>query len=174
MQLDEAIEIVAYDPAWPALFVQERLVLREALAAAAASIQHIGSTAVGGMFAKPVIDILAGLVSYPADTTLLTKLAPLGYEYLGEAGVAGRQYLRKRNEHAFNLHLVLHEGEQWENNLTLRDYLRAYDDEARRYAQHKRQALAQASSLLAYSDLKSHFVTELLQRAIAWKQSSTN
>ena len=74
MQLDEPVEIVAYDAAWPAMFAQEHVALREALAGAMVDIQHIGSTAVAGMSAKPIVDIQAGLKSYPAETSLLAGL----------------------------------------------------------------------------------------------------
>ncbi|HEX4947594.1 MAG TPA: GrpB family protein [Blastocatellia bacterium] len=172
MQLDEPVKIVAYDAAWLAMFAQEHVALGDTLAGAIVDIQHIGSTAVAGMTAKPIVDIQAGLKSYPAETSLLVGLEQLGYEYLGEAGVAGRQYLRKRQSKAFNLHLVQHEGEHWRNNLALRDYLRVHADEAQRYAQHKRDALAQAATLLAYSDLKHPFVAELLERALTWRVRS--
>lgn len=168
MQLDEPVEIVVYDAAWPAMFAQEHVALREALAGTIVNIQHIGSTAVAGMPAKPIVDIQVGLKFYPAETSLLVGLEQLGYEYLGEAGVAGRQYLRKRQSKAFNLHLVQHQGEHWRNNLALRDYLGVHTDDAQRYAQHKLHASVQATTLLAYSDLKHHFVAELLERALTW------
>jgi GrpB-like predicted nucleotidyltransferase (UPF0157 family) len=170
LQLDEPIEIVAYDPAWARAFERERVSLQPAFADSLAALEHIGSTAVAGMDAKPIVDLMAALKNYPASPATLLALAALGYEDLGEAGVPGRQYLRKRGGQAFNLHLVVSGGAHWRNNLLLRDYLRAQPAEAANYARHKRQLFAAGrTTLLAYSDGKTALLGELLQRAAQWQ-----
>lgn len=168
--LGEPIEIVAYDPAWEAAFGQERAALQSALPGTFTALEHIGSTAITGMTAKPIVDMLAALKDYPATAPTLMILKALGYEDLGEAGVAGRQYLRKRSGQAFNLHLVEAGGSHWRNNLLLRDYLRAHPAEAASYAQHKQQVFAAGhQTLLAYSESKAAFLSDLLQRATLWQ-----
>jgi len=103
-------------------------------------------------------------------TEYLAVLETLGYEYLGEAGVPGRLYFRKRHPHAFNLHLVQWGSEVWTNNLWLRDFLRAPPQEADRYGQHKQELVKRGiGTLLAYSDQKAAVIAELLERAQAWK-----
>ena len=170
MQLDEPIEIVSYDPAWVSTFERERDALQAAFAGTIEAFEHIGSTAVAGMAAKPIVDMLAALKVYPATAPILTALAALGYEDLGEAGVPGRQYLRKRGVQAFNLHLVEDGGAHWHNNVLLRDYLRAHPAEAACYAHHKQQVYtAGHQTLLAYSERKAVYLSNLLQRAVHWQ-----
>jgi GrpB-like predicted nucleotidyltransferase (UPF0157 family) len=170
MQLDEPIEIVSYDPAWGATFERERDALQAAFAGTIEAFEHIGSTAVAGMAAKPIVDMMAVLKVYPATVPMLTVLAQFGYEDLGEAGVPGRQYLRKRGAQAFNLHLIESSSAHWGNNLLLRDYLRAHLAEAASYAQHKQQMVAAGlKTLLAHSDGKAAFLGNLLQRAAEWQ-----
>jgi GrpB-like predicted nucleotidyltransferase (UPF0157 family) len=113
---------------------------------------------------KPVVDILVGVDPADADA-VAERIAAAGYEDLGEAGVPGRRYLRRRAAHAYNVHIVELGGPLWRDNLALRDYLRREPGEAARYADEKRRALASGSTLLAYSAGKAAFVAELVSRA---------
>src|SRR5690606_16621940 len=106
MNLDEPVELVAYRTEWPALFEAEAAVIRHALEGVAIAIEHIGSTAVAGLDAKPIIDMQIGI---PADTDtarISRALVGLGYEAMGEAGVPGRLYFRKRQPRSYNVHVV--------------------------------------------------------------------
>lgn len=171
METDETISVVPYDPDWPRLFAAEQQLVHEALPAGVKAIEHIGSTAVPGLCAKPVIDMLAGLSAYPASPAQLAVLAPAGYECLGEAGVPGRLYCRKRAAQSFNLHLVLWGSELWHSNLLLRAYLRAHSDEVAAYARHKQQLIAEGvTTLLAYSARKAEIIAALLARAENWNK----
>lgn len=166
--LDEPITLSAYQTDWPTRFASEQQRLAAALHLAPAAIEHIGSTAVPGLAAKPTLDLMLGLPSYPPPTRLITALEALGYESLGEAGVPERHYLRLRTSLSANLHLVLHNGSHWRNNLALRDYLRANPAACERYAQVKAAALATgATSLLSYSAAKAAVVGDLLEQALA-------
>jgi len=162
-QLDEPIEIVSYRPIWPQLFIEEAALLRSALRDLAQAIEHIGSTAVPGMAAKPVVDIQ--IASEDPDKAAL-GIRGLGYEDLGEAGVPGRRYLRKRSAQSFNAHVVEPGGPLCRDNLLLRDYLRSHPAEAQAYAAHKRALFEKgATCLLEYSSGKSTFIAGLLERA---------
>lgn len=165
--LDEPIEVVPYDPTWPTLFAAEReRILRAPGLPSVLAIEHFGSTAVPGLSAKPIIDLLVGVVGWPPAPALRAGLSELGYEDLGEAGVPGRIHLRRRNEHAYNIALVAHGSALWTENLMVRDYLRARPDVRRDYASAKREAMnAGAVSLLAYSDHKAAFVQRLVRDA---------
>src|SRR5437016_5573078 len=99
MQLDEPIHIADYDPAWPVLFAQESLALQPIFAPTTVVFEHIGSTAVPGMAAKPIVDMLAGLPTLALSAGQLSESQQHGYDFLGEAGVPGRLYLRKRTPH---------------------------------------------------------------------------
>lgn len=168
--IDETITVVPYEPHWFQLFSNEQQHLRWALGDSIVDIQHIGSTAVPGLAAKPIVDVLVGgLHALSLATEHIAILETLGYEYLGFAGVPGRLYFRKRHPHAFNVHLVEWGSEVWSNNLLLRDFLRAHPDEADEYGQHKQKLITRGiAKLLAYSDQKEPVIAELLRRAQAW------
>lgn len=166
-EIDEPVEVVEFRPEWAALFAFEAEALRGVLAMSA--IEHIGSTAVPGLAAKPVIDIQVGVAGPPDAQRVGGPLAALGYEGLGEAGVPGRLYFRRRGAVAYNVHIVELGGSHWRANLAVRNYLRAHPFEAAEYAARKRQILAAgARTLLAYSDHKAELVDQLVRRALAW------
>ena len=165
-ELDEPVHLCAYDPRWPALFESEARRIEAGLPAKVA-IEHIGSTAVEGLLAKPVIDLMLGMEPRHSMAGLRSALAALGYEDLGEAGVPGRLYLRRRAETAFNIALVSRGGSIWIANLALRDCLRTNPGAAHEYVEIKRAAFRSGiRSLLAYSDYKSAFVASLIGRAV--------
>lgn len=164
-RIDEPVELVPYDPAWPRRFAAEGARLESRITRAAA-IEHIGSTAVPALAAKPVVDILVGVA--PADVDAVARqIAAAGYEDLGEAGVSGRRHLRRRGRHAFNVHIVDRAGPLWRDNLALRDHLRRHAGERDRYARAKLAARAGNPTLPAYSDAKRAAVEDLLARARA-------
>ena len=167
--MTSVIEVVPYRTEWSARFVEEAALLRAALSTwLVAAPEHIGSTAVPGLTAKPTLDLMLGWPSYPPPADLIVALVQLGYESLGEAGVPERHYLRLRTDLAANLHVVLLHGPHWRNNLALRDYLRANPAACERYAQAKRAAVANgATTLLSYSAAKAQVVSELLAQALA-------
>jgi len=163
--LDEPVTLAPYDPAWPAAFEAERHRLCEALELTPGSIEHIGSTAVPGLVAKPIVDVMLGLPVYPPLDSLVSRLVILGYVDMGEAGVAGRRYLKLREQVSFNLHLVERDGAHWMDNLRLRDYLRRDPAARQRYADAKRAALEKGAHLLAYSAAKQPALSALLGAA---------
>jgi GrpB-like predicted nucleotidyltransferase (UPF0157 family) len=166
MDPDERVTVVPYDEQWPFLFEMEKEKLRRVFVDDAVDIRHFGSTAVPGMAAKPIIDILVGVGTLVLDSAITNRLAELGYEGFGEAGVPGRLYFRKRREHAFNLAVVIRNGEHWTNNLRIRDYLRRNPEAARQYSEQKMNAIRSGhTTLLAYSDAKAGCVARLLELA---------
>jgi GrpB-like predicted nucleotidyltransferase (UPF0157 family) len=170
--LDETIHLSAYDPQWPELYSAEALRISSILPDADIAIEHIGSTAVPGLVAKPIIDIMAGIKEQPYVAGIRAALVTLGYEDMGEAGVACRIYFRSREEQAFNVALVERGGRYWTANLALREFLRANPNAAREYAEMKRAAFERGiRSLLAYSDHKSAFMAKMIQEAFDSKQS---
>ena len=169
MTLDEAVEIVDYDPQWPGHYRLDAAELAQALGERVGGIEHFGSTAVPGMSGKPIVDLLVGIVRWPMAVGEREALQALGYEYLGEAGVAGREYLRRRGARNTNLAVVEWQGGLWNENLMLRDFLRADPLAAAAYSQSKREAWSGgARSLLAYSAAKAATLAELLKRAREW------
>lgn len=169
--MDE-IEIANYDRRWPAMFVEEATRLRQVLDPdLVLCIEHFGSTAVPGLAAKPVIDILIAVPSLArARATMVAPLQRLGYVFWEDNPKPDRMFFVKgmppygaRRTH--HVHVTEPEGEKWQG-LPFRDYLRDHPDEARRYERLKRDlAAAHRSDRDAYTDAKSAFVAEILAKA---------
>lgn len=162
--IDEPVHLEPWQPEWEIAFRREYDRIAAILDAA---IEHIGSTAVPGLVAKPVIDLMIGVERVPPPDRWFDALAGLGYESLGEAGVPGRWYFRIRSKPFRNVHVVERDGLHWINNLALRDYLRRSPAAARRYEAVKQEAVrAGAATLLAYSQAKGPVIESLLQEAL--------
>lgn len=169
-ELDEPVHLCPFHPEWPSVFSSEARRISAALPADVA-IEHIGSTSVAGLLAKPIIDMMLGVEPGHNMDVVRGALTALGYEDMGEAGVPGRLYLRRRAETAFNAAIVARGGSIWAANLALREYLRANPGSAREYAETKRAAIENgAKSLLAYSDYKGPAVNQLIKRALGPKR----
>ncbi|MGA7123488.1 MAG: GrpB family protein [Polyangiaceae bacterium] len=169
--LDEPVVLAPYDAEWPIAAAAEIERLREVLGPCIVDCEHFGSTSVPGCEAKPIVDLLVGLVEWPVASDVRSRLAGLGYEHLGEAGVPGRIYFRKRGgQPAFNLAATRHGSDLWHDNLAIRDLLRRDPAMRMRYIDVKRAALRSGKNmLLAYSEHKNPFMGELLASARAKK-----
>jgi GrpB-like predicted nucleotidyltransferase (UPF0157 family) len=169
VSLDEPVEITEYSHQYEGRYRAERDRLRILLATATLKFAHIGSTAVPGLAGKPIVDLMLGAppATWAALDELRARIVALGYEDLGDAGVPGRIYFRRRTKlRAFNLAVVEEGGTHWNQNLALRDYLRAHPEEAAKYAEAKRAAVAGgATTLLAYSAAKAPALAALIEKA---------
>jgi len=169
--MDE-IEIAEYDPHWPTMFAEEAALLRQVLDADLLfGIEHFGSTAIPGMAAKPIIDILIAVRSLTeARASVIEPLQRLGYVFWADNPKPDRMFFVKgmppygvRRTH--HIHITEPTGEKW-LSLPFRDYLRAHPDEAQRYERLKRDlAVAHRADREAYTDAKSAFVAEILTKA---------
>ena len=162
------VHVVAWDPRWPARFASERALLEPLLAPwLAGAVEHIGSTAVVGLPAKPVIDILAPVASLAASRAALPLLATLAYCYFPyRADVM--HWLCKPSDarRTHHLHLVPADSALWRERLAFRDYLRAHPTVAEEYAALKTRLAAQHRfDRTAYTDAKEPFVRRVLQLA---------
>lgn len=166
-EINESIQITKYNPEWPALFEQEKASLQKIFGNV--PIEHFGSTAIPGLTAKPIIDILVGLPALTIENHSI-ELAKLGYTGFGEAGVPGRLYFIKRLPSiGYNLAVTIYKSDLWNNNIILRDYLRTHPEEVKQYAQIKEDILTSgAATLLEYSERKHEFVHNLLNKARLW------
>lgn len=154
--------LVDYDPGWVNAFDVERGRLALALAGVALGIEHYGSTAVPGMRAKPILDILVGVVP-PSNWQLChDPLLALGYDYAERAGVPGHYIFgrgRDATERTHLVHVVEYLGQSWRSNLALRDALRNDADLRRAYIAEKERAVAAAPvGRGKYNELKSAFI----------------
>ena len=121
--MPQHITVLDYDPEWPLKYNKERDHIIEILKDNCLSIYHIGSTSVPGLAAKPIIDIMVVVRSLAQADLAAEKFSDLGYEYLGEFGIAGRRYLRKGgDERTHQLHIF--QADDWKNiqrHLAFRD-----------------------------------------------------
>ncbi|HET7295321.1 MAG TPA: GrpB family protein [Vicinamibacteria bacterium] len=158
------VRLVEYDARWPALFDAEARRLREACAGLPLRLEHIGSTAVSGLCAKPVLDILAGRPADVPANRYIARLHSAGYEHRGERGVPGREYFHRGDPRAYHVHLVVENEELWRDYLAFRDRLRADVELKRRYAELKRSLAARfPRNREAYMEGKAAFVDRALR-----------
>ena len=167
--MTESVMVVAYDPGWPLRFERERAELSAVFAGAEATIEHIGSTAVPGLGAKPIIDIMLGVPRLIDVEGRIAALETLGYEYVQkyENQLPDRRYFRKPRlgPRACHLHCVVRGSAFWVRHLAFRDYLRAHPDAAAAYYELKRE-LAVRCGKEEYTDAKSPFIEGILASAL--------
>lgn len=167
--MPQHITVLNYDPEWPLKYERDRKAIAEILDGNGISIYHIGSTSVPGLAAKPIIDMMAVVRSLEKVDDARGKFSELGYEYLGEFGIAGRRYFRKGgDERTHQIHIF--QADDWNNigrHLAFRDYMRTHEKERAEYAEIK-TALAQRFpyDIDGYCDGKDAFVREMEKRAL--------
>ncbi len=162
----DRVELVEHDPGWAKLFEQERDRLAGVFDDKALGIEHIGSTSVPEICAKPVVDVLVGVPELELSKEQVESMEALGYEFLGEYGLAGRLFFRKE-PHTHHVHVVEHGGRHWERQLTFRDALRTDAEERRRYDEFKRRLASEGHSREVYTELKTPFIREVEARGRA-------
>ena len=171
------IEIVPYSPEWPDLFALEAGRIRAACANAVRVVEHIGSTAIPGMPAKPILDIMPGLGLFQDGLKTIEPLKQLGYEYAGENGIPGRYYFRLLYEGRSVVHVHMFEigTQNWHRHLIFRDHLRANPAVAVQYAELKQElAVRYRNDRQAYTNGKSEFIHSVLQKACLNTQNKNN
>ena len=144
---------------WKWLFHKEKVLLRMVMRGHVLQIQHVGSTAMPGMIAKPIIDILAAVSDFERAFACVTAIEQLGYQYMGESQDPPHYYFVKGDPERYHLYLVERSGEMWVRRIAFRDYLIGHPRIARQYAELKRQlARRYPDDLKAYQDGKLPFV----------------
>ncbi len=162
----DEIKIEPANPIWSKLFEVEKAQLLAALSSHFVAIEHFGSTAIPGLDAKPIIDMLGGVKSMAEADALLGPLCQLGWDTSPEfnATLSDRRFLLRwpggiRTHH---LHLVVYGGEQWQQRLKFRDCLRANPALAQQYQKLKYELAAKhRDDREAYTDAKSDFIVSV-------------
>jgi GrpB-like predicted nucleotidyltransferase (UPF0157 family) len=164
----EPVELSPHDPAWQAKFLAERQRLLEALPGIFLEVQHIGSTAVSGLAAKPIVDLLAGVDSMACARSLTEPLGRIGYttSEAFNASLADRQWFMRwadgRRTH--HLHVVVHGSAAWRERLAFRDVLRDDPSLAAQYGALKQAlALAHRQDREGYTAAKGDFIRAVLR-----------
>ena len=160
----DRVELVDHDPTWAQLFEQERELLAGVFDGLVVGIEHIGSTSVPDLCAKPIVDVLVGLRELELTDEQVAAMERLGYAYLGEHGLPGRLFFRKEPR-THHVHVVQYGGEVWERQITFREALRSDEEERRRYDEYKRRLAAEGHPREAYSELKTPFIRAVEARA---------
>jgi len=122
---------------WQRLFAEEAVRVRETVGEYVAAIEHIGSTSIGGIAAKPIIDMAIAVEKAADGEKCVVPLENIGYEYRGENGITGRFYFVKGEPRTHHLHLVLADSDFWRSHLLFRDYLRENPSAAKDYEKLK-------------------------------------
>jgi GrpB-like predicted nucleotidyltransferase (UPF0157 family) len=159
------IQVVAYDPRWPDVFAQIAAIITPQLHRYDVAIEHVGSTSVPGLAAKPVIDMDI-VVRHGTDIpAVIAELAHIGYQHRGDLGIAGREaFYAPNNLPTHHLYLGHRDAASIRNHLLVRDYLRQHPQAVTAYA-HLKQHLAHTcgDDIDAYVAGKSQFLAEILR-----------
>lgn len=169
--MPQHVRVVDYDPAWERAYREEAKRIQDVLGDNCVEIYHIGSTAVPGLAAKPILDILPVVRSLAAADGAAGAFEALGYEYLGEFGIPGRRYLRRGgDERTHQVHIfAAGDEDNIRRHLAFRDYMRAHPEEREAYARLKKALAARFPyDIGAYCDGKEAFVRDREAKALAW------
>lgn len=164
------IEVLDYDPNWTIKFNVEKALLNQAIGSVALKIEHIGSTSVTGLAAKPIIDILIEVSSLESLDDSSEKLEAIGYQIKGENGIEGRCYFQKGgDERTHHVHAFLSGDINLIRHRAFKEYLIAHPDISKAYGDIKKQAAASCNNdSLLYMALKNEFIQEHQRLAVDW------
>jgi GrpB-like predicted nucleotidyltransferase (UPF0157 family) len=159
--------IVDYDPQWPDLFEELRAPVVAALGDLAVIVEHVGSTAVPGLAAKPIIDMDVVVPAVSDIPEAIRRLATLGYVHRGDLGIAGREaFISPAGTPRHHLYVCALDSEELRRHRLFRDYLLTLPDAARAYGALKKAAAQRfGEDRVAYTEAKTRFVEAVLQRA---------
>ncbi len=170
------IRLTEHDPTWATDFLHESERVRPAFGVVLIALHHIGSTAVPGTLAKPIIDLLAIVSDVHLLDARATHITALGYEVMGEFGLPGRRYFRRDDAEGVRTHHIHAyaptSASEFERYLSFRDYLREHPLVAQEYSDLKRSLARQCQGdTRCYSDGKTDFVRDVERRAASAVQS---
>ena len=160
------VRLAPHAEVWHRLFAREEARLRAALGGRVAAVEHVGSTAICGISAKPVIDIAAAVREIADAAACVAPLEALGYEDRGEHGIPGRRYFTRGEPRTHHLHVVELGGEFWRAHLLFRDHLRRHPRLAKEYEGLKKWLAAEyPEDRGAYTEGKAAFIRGVLEAA---------
>jgi GrpB-like predicted nucleotidyltransferase (UPF0157 family) len=163
--------LACYSPEWPRTAVTHAQRL-QVLGPNLVAVHHIGSTAVPGLIAKPIIDLMPVVTSLTRLDEQCQRIEALGYRWHGEFGISGRRYCTLTDEagvRAVQLHFFKTDSPHLERHIAFRDYLRAHPDEANAYAAEKRRAQnLHPTNSHAYADEKAKWIRTVETKALIW------
>lgn len=168
--MTEPIQIVDYDPAWPIDFARLRIHLLAAIEHVGIAIEHVGSTAVPSLPAKPILDVDVVVNSSNQVGEAIARLAEIGYTHLGDLGIAGREAFANPphsdppHAPAHHLYVVVRGSEAWRNHIEFRNYLREHPETVEAYSKLKRSLTNRfKNNRDEYTEAKTEFVENVLR-----------
>ena len=164
---EQQIDLVPYTADWVGKFEAEKAQIEQVLAPYPHAIEHIGSTAVPGIEAKPIIDIAVKIESLGIVPLLIIPLAGIGYQYDGEFGLPGRHFFTRGTPREYHLHIVDDTTDHWKRWIAFRTTLRADETARQAYMDLKRDLAAEfRTERQKYTAGKSDHIEAVLQKAL--------
>ena len=164
----EQVAIEDYNPDWALEYRKEAIRIQEIFGGDLLGIEHIGSTAVEGLGAKPLIDFMAGVADLKLTEQYIEALSEIGYEHVVHEHFPNRRFFRKglRRAGTHHLHVYRFGGAEWNRQLLFRDYLRSHPEALRGYDRLKRElAEKHRHDRTAYTNAKHDFITGIIEKA---------
>jgi GrpB-like predicted nucleotidyltransferase (UPF0157 family) len=160
------VRLTPYTNVWKQLFDEEKSHLQAAVGKYVLDIQHVGSTSIPGMVAKPIIDIAIAVNNFEEACVCLMPVEQLGYEYKGEYGIPRRHFFIKGNPRTHHIHMNELGSRDWNDQLIFRNYLTQHQEYAKEYAELKMELARQyPADRQAYLERKAPFIGRVLQVA---------
>lgn len=165
MILNEKIQVVAHNPEWKQQYLDEINLLEQKPCLSTLEYEHIGSTSIPNIKAKPIVDIIIGVRDFPPQQEIIEELVDSGYTYMQEMSVPDRLYFIKRGQKNFNAHVIAFRGSVWNNDVLFRDYMINHIEEAQEYSDLKEGILRSGvDDLLEYSKRKADFILRIYEK----------
>lgn len=166
------VVITQYDPEWVNLFSKEKQLIEQLFKNESLQIEHVGSTAVPGLAAKPIVDIMIGVKDIKAGKTLVKPLQDVGYHYVPELekDMPERLFLFRGSSagHSHHIHITEPTSDFWIDHILFRDYLCQYPEVAQAYGNLKiKLAQQHRTDRVAYGHAKTDFIEDVLTKARA-------
>lgn len=170
------VSVEPHNPEWEDFAKEIIKELKEMLSAVAVDIQHVGSTAIKNISAKPIIDLAVAVLDFSPILSMNDKLEVGGFIFRGQD--YDEQYLYVcggEDYRTVHVHVVLYNSERWNNYLNMRDYLNSHKEDARAYSELKESLAKQyPKDRIKYTEMKSAFINEILNKAEEWRKCIGN
>ncbi|MGH6870272.1 MAG: GrpB family protein [Rhizomicrobium sp.] len=171
------VELHPHSPAWAGMAEAERARLKAALGDTLVTVLHIGSTAIPGIMAKPIVDLMPLVTDLDALDARRSAIEALGYRWYGEFGLAGRRYCvlvdPATGTRVFQLHCYRQDAPEIPRHVAFRDFLRAHPAIASEYEAEKIRAASVAShDVNLYNDEKNAWIKRMEKDALAWRAAN--
>lgn len=160
------IQLSPYESQWQTRFLREKDQLQSSIGEYVLDIEHLGSTSIPGMLAKPILDIGIAVAAFEEAVRCIPPMEKLGYTYKGENGIPRRHYFVKGEPRTHHVHMFEIESQEWRSHLLFRDYLIKNPATAGEYARLKQELAKQfATEGEAYQAGKDGFIKAVLHKA---------